>query len=304
MSRLTFILAAPPPQRVDLSALIPEQLRGKSVQEIAALPINTTRAGLKVGDLFNLREGDRDEIVFDGGGERMDRIGAGMSSGSIRVGGEVGVEAGRRMTGGSLFIDGDAGPFAGSGMRGGKLTIDGNVGERLGGPLAGETEGVTGGVLRVLGDAGPRAGDRMRRGFILIEGAAGECVGSRMIAGTIAIGGVAGPLPGYLMNRGTILIAGGVERIGSTFLDCGQFELVAARLLATFVAGDSPVLGQAFRGPLRRYAGDLAALGKGEILARPDVNLRSGLPRRAPAIKRAGGMAQPAPTDMHKASAE
>lgn len=269
MSRFTFILTAPPPQRVDLSPLIPEQLKDKSVREIAALPINTTRSALTVGELFQLREGDRDEVVFEGGVERMDRIGAGMSAGSIRIGGEVGVEAGRRMTGGSLYIDGGAGPLAGSGMRGGKLTIGGNVGERLGGPLAGETEGMTGGVIHVLGDAGPRAGDRMRRGFILLEGAAGECAGSRMIAGTIAIGGFAGPLPGYLMNRGTILIAGGLERMGSTFLDCGEFELVAARLLATYVAGVSAVLGAAFRGPLRRFAGDLAALGKGEILVRP-----------------------------------
>jgi formylmethanofuran dehydrogenase subunit C len=268
LSRFTFTLTAPPPQRVDLSLLIPEQLSGKSVREIAALRINTTRASLSVGDLFQLREGDRDEIVFEGGAERMDRVGAGMSAGSIRVGGKVGVEAGRRMTGGSLSVDGDAGPFAGSGMRGGKLMIGGNVGERLGAPLAGETEGVTGGVIHVHGDAGPRAGDRMRRGFILIEGAAGECVGSRMIAGTIAIGGFAGPLPGYLMNRGTILSAGGVERMGSTFLDCGEFELVAARLLATFVASFSAVLAEAFRGPLRRYAGDLAALGKGELLVR------------------------------------
>jgi formylmethanofuran dehydrogenase subunit C len=294
LSRFTFILTTPPPQRVDLSSLIPEQLKDKTAPEIGALPIHTTRAALTVGDLFQLREGDRDEIVFEGGAERMDRIGAGMSAGSIRVDGHVGVEAGRRMTGGSLSIEGDAGPFAGSGMRGGKLTIGGNVGERLGSPLAGETEGVMGGVIRVLGDAGPRAGDRMRRGFILIEGAAGECVGSRMIAGTIAIGGIAGPLPGYLMNRGTILIAGGVERMGSTFFDCGEFELVAARLLATYVAGDSALLGQAFRGPLRRYAGDLAALGKGEILLRPDARP----PATSEAVRRRTSLFCPAATDL------
>jgi formylmethanofuran dehydrogenase subunit C len=269
LNRFTFMLRAPPPQRLDLSLLIPEQLSGKSVREIAALPINTTRAALMVGELFQLREGDRDEIVFEGGAERMDRIGAGMSTGAIRVNGEAGVEAGRLMTGGTLHIDGKAGPFTGSGMRGGKLTIGRDAGERLGGPLAGETEGMTGGVIHVLGNAGSRAGDRMRRGFILIEGSTGECSGSRMIAGTIAIGGFAGPLPGYLMNRGTVLVAGGVERIGPTFLDCGSFELVAARLLATYVAGFSAVLGEAFRAPLRRYAGDLAALGKGEILVRP-----------------------------------
>jgi formylmethanofuran dehydrogenase subunit C len=128
---------------------------------------------------------------------------------------------------------------------------------------------MTGGAIHVRGDVGARAGDRMRRGFLLIEGAAGEYAGSRMIAGTIAIGGEAGPLPGYLMNRGTMLLAGGYREMAPTFLDCGAFELVAARLLAGHVEKTSARLGAAFRGPLRRYAGDLAALGKGELFVRP-----------------------------------
>jgi formylmethanofuran dehydrogenase subunit C len=126
---------------------------------------------------------------------------------------------------------------------------------------------MNGGVLHVAGSAGPRAGDRMRRGLLLIEGAAGDYAGSRMIAGTIAIGGKAGALPGYLMNRGAMLLAGGAETLAPTFVDCGVYELVAARLLAAHVAGFSDALGAAFAGPLRRYAGDLAALGKGEIFA-------------------------------------
>ena len=268
MSRFTFTLQGPPPQRLDLSPLTPERLAGKSLAEIGAIEINTTRARVTVGDVFKLGEGDFDEIVFEGGAERFDRVGARMSRGAIRVVGDVGVEAGRAMSGGTLTIEGDAGAFAGSGLRGGLLTIARNAGERLGGPLAGETEGVTGGTIYVRGDAGARAGDRMRRGFLLIEGAAGEYAGSRMIAGTIAIGGEAGPLPGYLMNRGTILLAGGCREMAPTFLDCGAFELVAARLLAGHVETTSARLGAAFRGPLRRYAGDLAALGKGEIFVR------------------------------------
>ena len=63
MSRFTFKLRAPPPQRVDLSPLIPERLTGKNVREIAALPINTTRVALAVGDLFQLLDGDRDVRV-------------------------------------------------------------------------------------------------------------------------------------------------------------------------------------------------------------------------------------------------
>ena len=164
-----------------------------------------------------------------------------------------------------MRIEGSAGPFAGSGLRGGLLEVAGDVGERLGGPLAGETEGVNGGTIHVRGQAGARAGDRLRRGFVLIEGAAGDYAGSRMIAGTLLIGGKAGALPGYLMNRGTILLADGVETMSPTFRDCGVFDLVVARLLAAHVEPISARLGAVLRAPLRRFAGDLAALGLGEI---------------------------------------
>jgi formylmethanofuran dehydrogenase subunit C len=265
VSGLTFKLRNAPPQRVDLSGLTPSALNGRTLAEIAALPVQTTRRALTIGELFDVQGGDLDEIIFEGGSERFDRVGAGLTGGAIRVVGEVGVEAGRVMTGGVVRIEGSAGPFAGSGLRGGRLEIAGDAGERLGGPLAGETEGMNGGVIHVLGAAGPRAGDRLRRGFILIEGAAADYAGSRMIAGTLAIGGKAGALPGYLMNRGTILLAEGAEKMAPTFRDCGRFELVAARLLAAHVATISARLGEALRRPLHRYAGDLAALGKGEI---------------------------------------
>ena len=265
MSRLTFRLRGAPPQRLDLSGLTPSALNGKSEGEIAALEIGTTRRRVTVGDVFVVQPGDVEDFVFEGGSERLDRIGAGMSSGSIRVLGDVGVEAGRRMSGGALRIEGSAGAFTGSGLQGGLLEIAGDVGERLGGPLAGETEGVSGGVIHVLGAASERAGDRQRRGLIVIEGAAGAHAGSRMIAGTLVIGAEAGPLQGYLMNRGTILLAAGTQEMTPTFRDCGTFELVAMRLLAAHVTPISARLGAALRAPLRRYAGDLAALGLGEI---------------------------------------
>ena len=234
--------------------------------EIGAIEIGTTRTSLKVGDLFDVTIGDADEIVFEGGAGRFDRVGAELQAGVIRVVGDVGLGVARGMTGGTVFVEGGAGAFAGSGMKGGALRIGGAVGERLGGPLAGETEGMSGGLIHVAGSAGDRVADRMRRGFILIEGAAGDYAGSRMLAGTVAIGGRTGALPGYLMNRGTILLANGVEEIAPTFVDCGVYSLVAARLIAAHVEVTSARLGAAFRVPLRRFAGDLAALGKGEIL--------------------------------------
>ena len=266
MSSLIFSLREAPDQRLDLSPLISQNLAGKPAAEIERIELQTTRMRVTVGDVFRTLEGDPDSIVIEGGAERFDRVGMGMTSGAIRVEGEVGVEAGRLMSGGHLTIRGNAGPFAGSGMKGGTLDIEGDAGARLGGPLSGETVGMSGGLLHVRGDAGERAGDRLRRGFILIEGRAGAYAGSRMIAGTLAIGGEAGDLPGYLMGRGTILLVRGATLFSPSFGDCGKHDLVAARLLANYIAPTSAKLATFFRRPLRRLAGDLAALGKGEIL--------------------------------------
>jgi formylmethanofuran dehydrogenase subunit C len=187
------------------------------------------------------------------------------ASGWIRVEVEVGVEAGRLMSGGQLTIRGNAGPFAGSGMKGGTLDIEGDAGARLGGPLSGEKIGMSGGLLHERRRSA-RAGDRLRRGFILIEGRAGASAGSRMIAGTLPIRGDARDLPPYLMGRGTILLGQGATLFSPSFGDCGEHDLVAARLLANYLAQASAKLASLFRRPVRRLAGDLAALGKGEIL--------------------------------------
>jgi len=263
---LTFTSRAAPAQRLDLSPLTPQNLANKTAAEIAGIELGTTRVRVTAGDVFRIREGDPAAVLIEGGSARFDRVGVGMSAGAIRVEGEVGVEAGRLMSGGRLTIRGAAGPFAGSGMTGGTLEIEGDAGERLGGPLSGETVGMRGGLLHVRGDAGPRAGDRLRRGAILIEGRAGAYAGCRMIAGTLAIGGEAGDLPGYLMGRGTILLGRGATLLSPTFGDCGEHDLVAARLLADYFTQASVKLARLFRGPLKRLAGDLAALGKGEIL--------------------------------------
>jgi formylmethanofuran dehydrogenase subunit C len=150
-----------------------------------------------------------------------------------------------------------------------------------------------GGLIHVAGNAGERAADKMRRGFILIEGGAGTYAGSRMLAGTLAIGGRAGALPGYLMNRGTILLAGGVDEMSPTFVDCGVFALVAARLIAVHVAPTSARLGAAFRTPLRRFAGDLGALGNGEIrVAASEPRPTTANPALASVVRAAVGSAQ------------
>jgi formylmethanofuran dehydrogenase subunit C len=265
MSPLVLTLRQAPEQRLDLSPLVPHLLTGKRAGEIEKIALQTTRTPVTVGDLFRLRMGDAASIRIEGSVERLDRIGQAMTEGEILVEGDVGAQAGRLMRGGNLVIRGSAGPWAGSAMVGGTLEVLRDAGDHLAGPFGGETVGMRGGAIVVRGSAGARAADRMRRGTIVIEGPCGAYAGSRMIAGTLVLLRRAGPLPGYLMKRGTIVLGADCEEWSPTFIDCGVHALVAMRLLADFVAPFSRRAGASLRTPLRRYAGDMAVLGKGEI---------------------------------------
>jgi formylmethanofuran dehydrogenase subunit C len=265
MKPLVLRLRAAPEQRLDLSPLAPHRLAGKSAREIAAIELQTTRRRVQVGDVFALSTGNVENIVIDGGSERFDGVGEGMNAGSITVKGDVGNQAGRRMAGGRLTIQGRSGHWTASGMTAGVIEIAGDAGDRLGGPLAGETQGMSGGMVVIRGDVGARAGDRLRRGTLIVEGGAEMGAGSRMLAGTLIVCGGAGPRAGYLMRRGTLVLGATDDDPGSTFLDCGVHDLVALRLMAAFVSGASRDAAALLRGSLRRYAGDTAVLGKGEI---------------------------------------
>lgn len=266
MKPLLLTLRHEPQQRLDLSPLVPDRLVGRTAKEIESLDIGTTRIAVKVGDVFKVRLGDANSIRFEGGSERFDEVGAKMlAGGEIHVDGDVGAQAGRAMAGGRLTIKGSAGPFAASGLTGGQVEIEGDAGDFLGGPLAGEIPGMAGGLVVVRGDAGARAGDRLRRGAIIIEGDAGRDVGSRLIAGTIIVLGAADGRPGYLMKRGTIVLARATE-LGPTFVDCGAHGFGFARVYARSLAGESRGAARLLGRKLRRWAGDTAIFGKGEIL--------------------------------------
>jgi formylmethanofuran dehydrogenase subunit C len=262
---LILTLKQEPGQRLDLAPLVPHLLDGKFQKEIAEIEVQTTREKVTAGDVFKIRSGAVDSIRFEGGSSRLDNIGKDMKSGEIIVEGDCGKSPGRNMSGGILVVNGDCGPFAGSGMSGGRLEIAGDAGGFLGAPLEGEMEGMTGGLLIVRGNAGERAGDRLRRGTIMIEGSAGDYPGSRVIAGTLIVLGECGSLPGYLMRRGTIVLANPPE-LGPAFVDCGAHDLTFASVFSGLLRPESRAAARLLSRPLIRFAGDMAALGKGEIL--------------------------------------
>ena len=262
---LVLTLRERPEQRLDLSPLLPHLLAGKTANEISAIELQMTRIRVTVGDIFRLRFGDAGQIRIEGGCDRLDRVGAGMTCGAIEVLVDVVIQAGALMADVRLTISGNAGHWAASGMKRGEIEIAGSAGDRLGGPIAGEVAGMRGGIVIVRGNVGARAGDRLRRGTILIEGHAGDHAGSRMIAGTLIVRRGAGALPGYLMKRGTIVLGEGASTLSPTFLDCGTHRLLAMRLMAAFIRPYSARVAVLLSGAMRRYAGDMAVLGKGEL---------------------------------------
>jgi formylmethanofuran dehydrogenase subunit C len=263
---LTFTLRAEPPERLDLSPLTPQGLAGLDKRAIGNIRLGQSKRASTVGDIFRISGTDPNNIVFEGGSSRFDGVGTGLMEGTVRVSGDVGAQAGRAMRGGQLTIEGDAGPHAGSGMRGGRLEISGDAGNHLGAPLAGELAGMNGGMLVVRGRAGAFAADRMRRGLIAVLKGCGDNAGSRMIAGTLVVAGGAGEMPGYLMRRGSILLDRAPKSFSPSFVECGAPDNVFAALADRYLIAESilrrPLLG---RTP-RRYGGDNAVLGLGEIL--------------------------------------
>jgi formylmethanofuran dehydrogenase subunit C len=267
MTAMIFKLRGEPGERLDLSVLTPQKLVGLDESAIAGLPVGTGKAVLTVGDAFRVTMGEAADIRIAGGSARLDGVGAGMTRGRIIVEGDAGAYTARGMEGGELRIAGSTGPFAGSAMAGGLLHIGGDAGDWLGAPETGEMAGMRGGTIIVAGRCGARAGDRMRRGLIAIGGDAGDFPASRMIAGTIAISGNCGRLPGYLMKRGTMLLGGKAAAWTPTFSESGIAELTVLRLITRELKALMPGVNlAAFDGRVQRYAGDLATLGKGEIL--------------------------------------
>lgn len=270
MTAMTFDLKNMPAQRLDLSPLVPDLLAGKTAAAVGEIPLWCGNRQIATGQIFDVTGDDPTELVFRGTNGRCDAIGKGMTSGGIRIEGDAGDYTGFQMNGGSLEVAGNVGHHAACELKKGTLLIHGNTGDFLGSALPGNHNGMRGGVVIVKGNAGERVGDHLRRGAILIEGNAGAYLGARMTAGTIGVLGSVGPHAGYGMRRGTLLLARAPATIAPTFLDCGAHTLgFLPLLLKSFQVFDTRFaeMADAFT-RAHRYAGDVSALGKGEILVR------------------------------------
>jgi formylmethanofuran dehydrogenase subunit C len=236
-------------QRADLSQVLATPWATLAAADMARRSVWLESEGrVELGDLFEV-EGEPDgRIEFNGKLTLADRLGAGLQEGELRVNGDIGSEVGLAMTGGIIDIDGDAGARAGAA------------------PL-GQKRGMSGGELIVRGSAGPEAGAGMRRGLLVIGRSAGTMTGQGMIAGTVIVLGAAGPDSGIWSKRGSIVALGTITPPPSYSYAC-TYQPVHLRLTFTRLRNRFGLAVQRkhMTGLYRRYSGDLAELGKGEIL--------------------------------------
>jgi formylmethanofuran dehydrogenase subunit C len=126
---------------------------------------------------------------------------------------------------------------------------------------------MSGGELVIRGSAGTEAGNRMRRGILAIVGDSAGYIGQGMIAGTAVVFGSAGNDPMLWSKRGS-LVAFGAVTVPLTFRYACTYQPVQLRLLLTRLRAGYrlPIDDRHLAGYYRRYSGDMAELGKGEIL--------------------------------------
>jgi formylmethanofuran dehydrogenase subunit C len=246
---LTAQLRVPLLQRADLSEVLTDSWTSLSAREISERPVYLERDGrLPLGELFELRGEPQGRIRFVGDLEHADRLAAGLKEGEVVVEGSTGREAGMAMAGGSLDISGNAGPRTGAAQLGFK-------------------RGMTGGELIVRGSAGSETGAGMRRGLLVIAKSAGDRTGLGMIAGSVIVFGAAGAETGLWSKRGSVIALGQITP-PATYVYACTYQPVHLRLTLKKlqIKYDLSVHRRYVTGFYHRYSGDLAELGKGEIL--------------------------------------
>ena len=245
----TLTLRRPLQQRVDASAVAWDALPGLDAGAIEEQELWIDGAGRsRVGDLFEVSAASGGQVRLMGDLALMDGIGAGLASGA-------------------LVVEGNAGWYLGQGMRGGAIEVRGSAGPQAGAALPGAKRGMTGGEIVIRGSAGPGLGSGCRRGLIAVEGDVGEGAGRAMLAGTVVAFGAIGAEPGLWSKRGSLVALRSVSPPATYRYACtyrpSYLPVTLGYLKRRY---GCPVRPEHLTGLYRRYSGDLAELGAGEIL--------------------------------------
>ena len=197
----------------------PDVFQGKSMKEIASLPVWEGNKKKKLGDLFRIEEtpAETPNITINGDASEVRRVGQGMKTGQITVNGNAGMHLGEKMAGGKITVNGNASGWTGSSMKKGLIEIHGDASDYLASPYRGSSEGMRGGKIVVDGNVGSDSGCYLRGGVIIIKGNSGPFLGFHTGKGAIYVEKNAGPRLGANMTGGKIIVSGVVEELMPTF---------------------------------------------------------------------------------------
>ncbi len=207
--------------QLSASAVSPETLSERSLEEIGDIKIDHGRKTIPLGEVFSVSRKHLsiedpkpassktllpETLLIEGDCSTISHLGSKQRMGTLVVRGNVGDFLGERMSGGRIFVLGNTGHCMSQSMSGGLVYVDGNSGDCIAGPSPGKQSGMRGGDVIVTGSCGVRMAERMRRGTIFIGGNAGDYGCVRMIAGTVVCLGKAGKSWCQGMKRGTVIL--------------------------------------------------------------------------------------------------
>ncbi len=257
---------------VEAECIIPRNFSDKSIEEIEDMDVLQGNQKKKLGELFEISEENSEKeveeniITIRGESGSVKRIGQEMKTGKIIIEGDAGMHTGNRMKGGEIIIEGDAKDYVGENMAGGFMKINGDAGNRLGAAPPGDEVGMKGGTIIVEGNAKIELGRRMRRGLIAVCGDIGEFAGTLMDGGSILSFGSLGERAGAGMERGTIIAFNSPKLLPTFKYSCTYNPTFLRILLQDLEKFDLPIESKHITGKYKRYCGDVASVGKGEIL--------------------------------------
>jgi formylmethanofuran dehydrogenase subunit C len=263
MSTTTLILKERPTVPVEAELLTPDVIAPLRHEEVCALPVVVGKRQRRVDDFFEVEGAGSEDITIRGDAGRIKWIGRGMTRGRITIEGNAGMHLGAYMKGGAIDVSGDASDWVGGEMVDGTIHIHGNAGGQVGAAYRGSLSGMKGGTILIDGSAGIELGMRMRRGVIAVKGPVKDFAGLQMKGGTIVLMGGAEIRTGAWMVRGTIISLTPIRLLPTFLYACAYnpaFLSIYARRLK--LDGFDIPYGD---GSYRRFTGDSAVPGKGEI---------------------------------------
>jgi formylmethanofuran dehydrogenase subunit C len=260
---LTLTLKEPTAVPLEAEVLTPDVLAPLRHADARALPVFLGKRQRRLDDFFSVEGDGSEEIELRGDLTKVKWIGRGMTNGRIRVVGNAGMHLGAYMTGGTIEVTGNASDWVGGEMAGGRIHIRGNAGGQLGSAYRGSMSGMSGGEILVEGTAGIEMGMRMKRGLIAVRGPVRDFAGLQMKGGTIVLMNGAELRTGAWIQRGTIISLKPLQLL-PTFAHACDYNPTFLRLYTKHLAplGFSLPLD----GIYRRFTGDAAVPGKGEVL--------------------------------------